>query len=86
MKKVIEESEGTTIEQMLGEKITFYCCRYIYTGVLKSIDEFSFQIDGAKIVYDTGEFTDPGWKDAEDFPKKVWNVTRQSVESFGALE
>ena len=86
MKKVIEESEGTAIEEMLGEKITFYCCRYIYTGILKSIDDFSFRLEGARIVYDTGKFGEPDWKDVEAFPKKVWNVTRQSVESFGELK
>ena len=37
------------------------------------------------IVYETGAFTDPKWKDAQNLPHD-WYVQIQAIESFGIMK
>jgi hypothetical protein len=84
MKKIYEaETEG--LEKLLGERITVFCCRYIYTGKLAGVNEFCILLTDASIVYETGELSSGPWKDAQKLPHD-WYLNLDSIESFGVLK
>lgn len=85
MKKLVETIEQSHMENYIGEVITVFSCRYIYSGKLVSIDETSICIEDAGIVYETGELSDKKWKDRQPLPTK-WCISTSSIESFGVLK
>jgi len=84
-KKVVEQ-EKQGLEALKGKTITLFCTRYIYTGVLISVDETCCLLQQPKIVYDTGSWDKKEWLDAQSLPKKEWHVMLQSIESFGVAK
>lgn len=85
MKKIIDTADGG-MESLLGEVITVFCCRYIYTGTLVGVDDISIQLKNPKIVYETGPFTSPEWKDAQALPKPDIYIMLSSIECFGLMK
>ncbi len=85
MRKIVEEVSGEGLEKLLGERVTLFCCRYIYTGKLIGINETSVLLSNAGIVYETGELTNDSWKDMQPLPND-WYVQIASIESFGVLK
>lgn len=71
--------------QLVGKRITLFCCRYIYTGTLSEITESCVLLTDPAIVYETGAFDRSDWADAQKLPHD-WYVHLQSVESFGELK
>jgi hypothetical protein len=59
---------------------------YIYTGKLVGVDDVQVKLDDAKIVYETGSFTEKEWTDAQPLPNGTWYVRLATVESFGILK
>ena len=84
MKQIVEVS-GEGLEKFMGDRITLFCSRYIYTGKLVGVNECYVKLSDAGIVYETGELTDGKWKDCQKL-QKDWYVTIQSIESYGALK
>jgi hypothetical protein len=85
MKKLVEV-ENSGFEASIGEVITLFCCRYIYTGKLTCVSATTLELTDAAIVYDTGAFDKKEWDDAQKLPHGVWNIERSSVESWGKLK
>ena len=85
MKKIIEEVQGEGLVKLMGERVTLFCARYIYTGKLVGVNESCVLLEDAGIVYETGELTDKNWKDLQKFPHD-WYVQTQAIESFGILK
>lgn len=85
MKKLITvtEVEGEGLEALLGESVLLFCLNYIYAGILSGINETCVQLTQAKIVYETGPFTQTGYKDAQPLPGESWYVQKGVIESFG---
>ena len=85
MKKIMQvtEVEGEGLVALLGQKVMLFCMNYIYAGTLTGINESCVQLTDAKIVYETGSFTDKGYKDAQELPGGVWYVQTGAIESFG---
>ena len=82
--EVIEvENEG--LVSLIGQKITLFCAVYIYTGKLVGVNDKYVKLENPKIVYETGAFTSPEWKDAQSLPNEFYIMTRM-VESFGVLK
>ena len=86
MKIVTETSAAEGLESLLGQNVTLFCMNYIYTGKLVGVDDVQVKLDDAKIVYDTGAFTDKEWTDAQPLPNGTWYVRLATVESFGILK
>jgi len=88
MKKLVEvqEVEGQGMESLLGEVITLFCCRYIYTGKLTGVNDTFVLLEAPSIVYETGDFKDKDWENAEQLPHKEWRVTMASIESYGVMK
>jgi hypothetical protein len=85
MKHIIDNNDTNIIDTYLGEITTIFCCRYIYTGKVIKIDDKHLVLEGCKIVYETGEFCDKNWKDAQSLETKEWVIALQSIESFGKI-
>lgn len=85
MKKLIEEDMSEGLEKLLGERVTLFCCRYIYTGKLIGVNDTCILLNDCGIVYETGELNTKEWTDYQKLPHD-WYVQIQSVESFGVLK
>jgi hypothetical protein len=85
MKRLVESVNDEGYEKLLGEIITLFCCRYIYTGKLVGVSEKSLLLSEAGIVYETGSFDNNEWSDMQKLPND-WNVEISSVESWGILK
>lgn len=85
MKKLVEQVDGEGFEALLGEVITVFCLNYIYTGKLGGVNETCILLESPKIVYETGSFGDPAWKDAQALPNQLY-IQTGCVESFGIIK
>ena len=85
MKKLIEVSDEG-LEGLLGEVVTLLCMNYFYTGKLTGVNEQCVQLQNPKIVYETGNWKEPAWGDAQALPTEHLYVNISSVESFGVLK
>lgn len=84
MKKLIEVSEDEEgLLSLIGKSVLLFCLNYIYTGTLSGVNESCVLLTNAQIVYETGAFTDRGYKDAQLLPGVAWYVQRGAIESFG---
>ncbi len=87
MKKLVkvEEVSGEGLIGLMGEEVTLFCLNYIYAGRLVGVNDEYVKLENAKVVYETGAFTDKSWKDAQALPHE-WYVKTGTVESFGKLK
>jgi hypothetical protein len=85
MKKIIEDVESEGLEKLLGERVTIFCCRYIYTGKLSGINDDCILLTDCGIVYETGSFDNKEWSDMQKLPND-WYIQKSSIESFGILK
>jgi hypothetical protein len=87
MKKIVSVTEvnGEGLLKLLGETVTLFCLNYIYTGKLEGVNDSCVLLSSAKVVYETGAFTDKQWKDAQALPGE-WYVQLGAIESFGILK
>lgn len=85
VRKIVEEVNEEGLEKLLGERISLFCMNYIYTGKLIGVNDKVVLLQDAAIVYETGPFSEKGWKDAQPLLHD-WYVMLSSVESFGVLK
>jgi hypothetical protein len=83
MKKIVTEVQGEGLVALLGEHVMLFCANYIYAGTLTGVNDTCVLLDDAKIVYETGAFSDSKYKDAQNLPTKTWYVQTSAIESFG---
>jgi hypothetical protein len=80
---VITEVEGEGLEALLGENVLLFCMNYIYTGKMVGVNSVFVKLEGAKIVYETGSFSDKNYTDAQNLPTGEWYVQISAIESYG---
>lgn len=85
MKRIIESNETCGFETLLGDNITLFCLNYIYTGKLVGVNDTFVELESAKIVYETGDFSESAWKDAQPLPHN-WQIQIAAIESWGLLK
>jgi hypothetical protein len=87
MKKLVkvEEVSGEGLVGLMGEEVTLFCLNYIYAGKLVGVNDSYVKLESAKVVYETGTFSDKSWKDAQPLPND-WYVQTNAIESFGKLK
>lgn len=64
MKKLIQVKEDG-LESLMGEKVILFCANYFYAGKLEGVSRTLVKLTDPKIVYETGDFSDAKWKDAQ---------------------
>ena len=84
MKKLIEVSDEG-LEGLLGEVVTFLCMNYFYTGKLVGVNETCVKLESAKLIYETGPWTDKSWKDAQQLPGDIY-IQVSAIEAFGVIK
>lgn len=84
MKKIVEVSDEG-LEGLMGEVVTLFCMNYFYTGKLVGVNDTCVKLDSPKIVYDTGEWSNSEWSDAQALPGSLY-VQTHSIESFGVMK
>lgn len=85
MKKIVEEVQGEGLESLLGEVVTLFCANYFYTGKLTGVNDTCVLLSDPSIVYETGSWSDPNWKDAQKLPNDLY-VQTAAIESFGVVK
>jgi len=85
MRRLVEETTGEGLQKLMGQRVTLFCGNYIYTGKLVGVDESCVLLTDPAVVYETGPFTEPSWKDAQPLPGP-WYITTRWIESFGVLK
>ena len=87
MKKLVkvEEVTGEGLLGLMGENVTLFCLNYIYAGKLVGVNDTFVKLENAKVVYETGAFSDPSFKDAQSLPND-WYIQISAIESFGKLK
>lgn len=83
MKRIVETTEESGFEELLGERVLIFSLNYIYTGKLIGVNDTCVLLDEAQIVYETGVMTEPGFKDAQPLPTPQWYISLSTIESFG---
>ena len=84
MKRILETDEKDGLKSLLGEEVILLCVNYFYAGTLVSVNEKFVQLDGARLVYETGPWDIKSYTDAQNLPKGVWFVQTAFIESYGA--
>ena len=82
MKKLIEVENGGLLS-LLDENVLIFCVNYIYTGKLIGVNDDCIQLSDAKLVYETGAFSDANYKDAQPLSTSEWFIQLAAIESFG---
>lgn len=82
---VTEEIKTEGLNKLIGEEVTIFCCRYIYTGKLIGVNDTCVKLNNPKIVYDTGCFSKDKFADAQSLGVESYYVATGSIESFGVL-
>jgi hypothetical protein len=88
MKKLMEvvEVENEGLIALLGQNVLLFCLNYIYTGKLVGVNDTCVMLENPSIVYETGAFSAPGYKDAQPLHVSTWYVSRGAIESFGTAK
>lgn len=81
----IDEVENEGLLALLGETITCFCAVYIYTGKLVGVNKTCIKLENPKIVYETGPFSIPTWKDAQQLPSDLY-IQVGLIEAFGKVK
>jgi len=82
MKRIVEDTNPSGFDAVLGEKVMVICNIYIYTGKLVGVNDDHLELDDAKIVYETGKLDEGNWKDAQPLISPH-RVMKQAIESWG---
>ena len=83
MRKIIECLDAQGLDSLLGEQVLLLCSAYFYTGKLTGVNDTCVELENPAIVYETGAWTDKGYKDAQKLHTTKFFVQRASIESFG---
>ena len=84
MKRLVEDNESG-LESLKGQRVTFFGLNYIYTGDHVGVKDKFVLLKDPAIVYETGPFTEKGWRDAQSLPNELY-VMLGTVEAFGLVK
>lgn len=74
------------LEALIGERVLFLCTNYFYAGKLIALAgadaSASAVLEDASVVYETGAWGEPQWKDAQNMKRKQIGVRLDAIESF----
>lgn len=83
----ITETDNEGLLSLIGKNVTIFCAIYIYTGKLIGVNKDDIKLEGTKLVYETGAFSDNKWKDAQQLTKnKPYYIRTSMIESYGELD
>ena len=85
MKQIVEvQDEG--LVSLLGQKVTLLCDAYFYTGKLVGVNDYCVKLENPAIVYETGSWGEPAYRDQQALPCQHLYVSTAKIEAFGVLK
>ena len=81
----VQEVENEGLMKLLGKQVLVFCVNYNYTGKLIGVNEKCILLQDGKIVYETGAFDLPQYKDAQKVNQKEGGemyIMLSAIESF----
>lgn len=93
MKKLVTVTEPRTeiveedayLMSLMGQRVTFWCMNYIWTGKLIGVNNVNVLLEDAHLVFETGAFNTKDWKDAQKLPGEM-AIQLSAVEAFGVVK
>lgn len=82
MKRIVEVDSKSGLESLMGEQVILLCGNYFYAGKLVGVNKTCVALADASIVYETGEWSSPKWKDAQSLGPGETFVRIQWIEAF----
>ena len=84
MKKIVSvvEVEGEGLEALLGKKVILMCMNYFYSGVLEGVNSDFVKLSDPQIVYETGDWGNKQWKNAQSMCMNELYVRVPSIEAY----
>ena len=82
MKRIIEVTSPPSLYSLMGEQVLLLCGNYFYAGQLVGVNKTVVALKDASIVYETGEWSAPKWKDAQPMGPGETYVRIQWIEAF----
>jgi hypothetical protein len=84
MRKFIatEPVTGEGLESLSGGQVILFCGNYFYAGILEGVNNDFVKLRNPRIVYETGSFTAPAWRDAQDMGVEFAYVRIPAIEAF----
>lgn len=79
---VTEVDDTEEFMDALGEEVCLFGMIYIYSGKLVGVNDTHIVLEDAKIVYETGAFSNSTWKDAQKLPCENHKVRKGAIESW----
>jgi hypothetical protein len=70
------------LDSLLGEKVLLLCGNYFYSGILAGVNKTVVELNEASIVYETGEWSAPAYKDSQELGPGPTFVRIQWIEAF----
>lgn len=83
MKRIIETTEASAIESLLGERVLLMCSSYFYSGKLVAVNDSTVTLSDPAIVYETGKWDASKFADEQRIGTEEWHVKLSAIESFG---
>lgn len=85
MKKLVEvvEVEGEGLDSLMGQNVLLLCANYFYTGKLVGVNETYVKLESPAIVYETGAWSEKGYRDSQKLHVQEFYVQRNAIEAFG---
>ena len=71
---------------LIGKQVVVMCANYIYTGVLEEVRHDVLVLSSPSIVYETGEWSDDTWRDAQRLPARRITIERTAAEALFELD
>ena len=82
MRRIVETTATDGLESLMGEQVLLLCGNYFYAGKLIGVNKTCVALDGASIVYETGEWSAKSWKDSQSMGPGETFVRIQWIEAF----
>ncbi len=79
----ISEVEDEGMLALIGENVEIFCGIYIYAGMLVGVNDTCVKLQKPHVVFETGNFTDKTYKDAQPMGKEYHYIATGFIESFG---
>lgn len=80
--QTVVEVSGEGLEALLNKEVLIMCFNYFYAGILIGVNDTFIKLKNCHIVYETGAFSEPKYKDAQKIAEEYY-IQISAIESFG---
>lgn len=85
MKVLCKEVQDEGLISLLGQRVTFWCVDFIWTGKLVGVNDDCVKLEDCGIVFETGDFNNKTWARYEKLPKEFY-LMKAGIVGFGLVK